>query len=224
MPDCAIFADTKWEPMAVYTHLSRLESILPFPVYRVSAGDIRQDTIDNKFSPIPRFVLRDGKIGMGRRNCTSDYKLKPIRRKCVELTGGRKAGSVNMWIGISTDEAHRMKPSRVKYINNEYPLIDKRMSRKDCKKWLDNNGFGDTPKSSCIGCPFHSDSQWRSLTKDEFDDACYVDEMIRDKWGKEARQFLHKTCYPLREIDFRSLEDMGQLDLFGNECEGMCGV
>jgi len=26
-PDCAIFADTQWEPQAVYTHLAWLEGV-----------------------------------------------------------------------------------------------------------------------------------------------------------------------------------------------------
>ena len=39
MPDCAIFADTQWEPAAVYKHLEKLERALPFPVYRVTAGN-----------------------------------------------------------------------------------------------------------------------------------------------------------------------------------------
>jgi len=35
MPDCAIFADTGWEPRAVYEHLAWLRSpgVLPFPVH-----------------------------------------------------------------------------------------------------------------------------------------------------------------------------------------------
>lgn len=35
MPDCAIFADTGWEPRAVYDHLEWLMSgnVLPFPVH-----------------------------------------------------------------------------------------------------------------------------------------------------------------------------------------------
>ena len=42
MPDCAIFADTGWEPNAVYEHLAWLGSpnVLPFPIHIVSAGDI----------------------------------------------------------------------------------------------------------------------------------------------------------------------------------------
>ncbi len=37
MPDCAIFADTGWEPAAVYEHLDWLASgnVLPFPIHRV---------------------------------------------------------------------------------------------------------------------------------------------------------------------------------------------
>jgi len=36
MPDCAIFADTGWEPQAVYDHLAWLRSpnVLPFPVHK----------------------------------------------------------------------------------------------------------------------------------------------------------------------------------------------
>lgn len=47
MPDCAIFADTGWEPKAVYEHLAWLRSpnILPFPVHIVSASNLRADLI-----------------------------------------------------------------------------------------------------------------------------------------------------------------------------------
>lgn len=48
MPDCAVFADTGWEPKAVYEHLEWLRSpnILPFPVHIVSAGNIRDNLMD----------------------------------------------------------------------------------------------------------------------------------------------------------------------------------
>jgi hypothetical protein len=37
--------------------------------------------------------------------------------------------------------------------------------------------------------------------------------------------YLHRSCQPLEEVDF-STEDSrtGQLNMFENECEGMCGV
>ncbi len=48
MPDVAVFADTEWEPEPVYEHLRWLMSgnILPFPVHRVSAVNLRQQVID----------------------------------------------------------------------------------------------------------------------------------------------------------------------------------
>ncbi|MEU3256161.1 hypothetical protein ABZ659_35595, partial [Streptomyces sp. NPDC006997] len=47
--DYAIFADTGWEPAAVYAHLDRLEEEIAapagIPVLRVSAGNIRDDAL-----------------------------------------------------------------------------------------------------------------------------------------------------------------------------------
>lgn len=231
MPDCAIFADTQWEPKAVYDWLHKLESMLPFPVYKVSQGNIRQDAINRsnttgqQFAAIPWHMQKvNGDRSMGRRQCTAEYKLKPLRSKVRELLGNKTpAGGVSMWIGISTDEAHRMKPSTVKYIVNKWPLVEARISRNHCLQWLNERGFS-APKSSCIGCPFHADEQWRALTAAEFADACFVDDAIRNQPKSNARQFAHRDLIPLREVDLRTAKEHGQIDLFGNECEGMRGL
>ena len=231
MPDCAIFADTGWEPCSVYEHLDRLEKALPFPVIHVSAGNIRKDLIARKqpdgsrSAAIPWFILNpNGSQGMGRRQCTTHYKIEPIRRKIVEIHGGKRPkGGTEMWIGISTDEAFRMKPSRVQYIVNRWLLIERRMSRADCYEWLKRTGW-NAPKSSCIGCPFHSDKQWQSLNPTELADAIEVDKAIRFQAGFKGQQFMHRSRKPLSEVDLRSDAEIGQADLFNNECEGMCGV
>src|ERR1019366_3588936 len=94
MPDCAIFADTGAEPAAVYRHLDWLEKELPFPVYRVSAGNLRDEIMGaakgtNRMDARPPFyVTRGGKpTGMLHRQCTHDYKIRPIVRKVRELIG-----------------------------------------------------------------------------------------------------------------------------------------
>ena len=46
--DAAIFADTQWEPAQVYRHLNWLEPRLPFPVYRVTRGDIKQNILTRR--------------------------------------------------------------------------------------------------------------------------------------------------------------------------------
>lgn len=229
-PDCAIFADTGWEPEAVYRHLERLEQALPFPVLRVTAGNLRDDILarsagQKRAAAVPWFMRNpDGSSGMGRRQCTSEYKLRPIQRKIVDLMGGRrlKCGA-EVWVGISTDEAIRMKQSRVQYIVNRWPLIERRMNRNDCVQWLARNGW-NAPKSSCIGCPFHSAAQWRSLTDAEFQDAVEVDRAIRNQPKMKGEQYMHRSLKPLDQVDFRTDAKMGQADLFGNECEGLCGV
>lgn len=230
--DCAIFSDTGWEPKAVYEWLNWLETQLPYPVHRVSIGNIRSDTVaktnstGQRFASIPWYTLSDkGKEGMGRRQCTAEYKLRPLQRKVVELLGGKRPkGGCEMLIGISMDEAWRMKPSRVQYIKNSFPLIDLGMTRQQCLRWMEERQYPQPPKSSCIGCPFHSDAQWRALTPEEFADAVEVDRAIRNQPGMRHQQFMHASRKPLDEVDFSTAEERGQLNLFLNECEGMCGV
>lgn len=237
MPDCAIFADTGWEPKAVYDHLAWLRSanVLPFPVHMVSAGNLRDaimariNTSGGAFSAVPWFIrLRGGKAAMGRRQCTKEYKLRPLQKKVVQLLGGKRTrGGCEMWIGISTDEAWRVKPSQVKYIVNRHPLIELGVNRRQCLEWITAHGYPEPPKSSCLGCPFHSDLQWRAI-KDgppaEWQDVLEVDAAIRHQAGARGTQFMHRSLTPIGEVDLRTDAEAGQNDLFANECEGMCGV
>lgn len=225
MPDCAIFADTGWEPKAVYDHLRWLMSpnVLPFPVHIVSAGSLREKVLSEGFSDVPWFTSE----GMGRRQCTKVFKLYPIRDKAKELCGvshGRElsAGAISMWIGISTNEAVRMKPSTVQYIENRWPLIEKRMNRWDCVQWLWRFYETKAPSSACTGCPFLSDEERRQHTPTEHADNVYVDAEIRNR--RPVPQYMHRSLKPLSEVDLSTAEDRGQINMFGNECEGMCGV
>jgi 3'-phosphoadenosine 5'-phosphosulfate sulfotransferase (PAPS reductase)/FAD synthetase len=94
MPDCAIFADTGYEPPGVYEYLDWLEKQLPFPVYRVMKGNIRDDMVNSvdhgtRFPTAPFYTVNaeTGKKGMLMRQCTNDYKIQPIRKKIRELLG-----------------------------------------------------------------------------------------------------------------------------------------
>ena len=44
-----------------------------------------------------------------------------------------------------------------------------RVVRDDCLRWLERNGYPAPPKSSCIGCPYHSDSLWRQMREEDPD-------------------------------------------------------
>tara|TARA_B100000686_G_scaffold53214_1_gene57416 strand:- start:3177 stop:4031 length:855 start_codon:yes stop_codon:yes gene_type:complete len=237
-PDAAIFADTQWEPAGVYEHLDWLESQLSFPVYRVTAGNIRENEIQGKtptsgdgneyqFNTIPLYTEK----GISHRQCTSQYKIRPILQKTRELLGlaprqRSKEIFSEHWMGISLDEIVRMKDSRDKFVVHRFPLIEKRMERRHCIEWFAQHYPNRTlEKSSCLGCPYKRNEQWRELKmgrKEDWDDVVEFDKKIRNI-DPRAKQFLHRSCKPIDEVDFRNLEDMGQLS-FLDECDGMCGV
>jgi hypothetical protein len=248
MPDCAIFADTGWEPKAVYAHLQSLIPRLPFPVHVVSAGNIRNDLLtrtrprqsEGWFITVPFYLqYANGERTIGRRQCTQNYKIEPIDKKIRAMLGkGMRdriaPGTVEKWLGISLDEVTRMKPSPVQWATHRWPLIELRMSRRDCLKWLSDFGYPAPAKSSCVGCPYHNDAHWRDMKAnqpEEWADAVAIDKAIREPINKgqgrrrrAARQFMHGSCKPLDEVDLSTAEDWGQIDLFNNECEGLCGV
>ena len=246
MPRAAIFADTGWEPKAIYDHLDWLEEELAglapqLLVYRVNNGNIRDDLTrkePGRYASMP-FFLDDGsgQRGMGRRQCTHEYKLKPLMWQTRRLLNkGRRdriaAGAVTTWIGISTDEAVRMKPSGKQWQVNRWPLIEAGMSRRDCLNWMKRHGYPEPGKSSCIGCPFHNDLMWRDMKQSDpesWDDAVEVDRLIRSggtykEQTMRGAQYMHASLTPLEDVDLRNAEDRGQLNMFNNECEGMCGV
>ena len=125
----------------------------------------------SKYQSILRKLNRGVQVrqaGMIRRQCTGDYKIEPIRRKVREMLGLTRRRSpespiAEQWIGISLDEALRMKPSFEPWQINRWPLVEHGMTRLDCLRWLARHDYPPPPKSACIGCPFHSDDHWRDM-------------------------------------------------------------
>jgi hypothetical protein len=219
-PDAVITADTGWEPREVYAHMARLTDALTgagIPVHVVRRGNLRDDHLNpvNPFSSMPLFVRgRDGRDAMGRRQCTHDYKLRPVRAKTRELLGFSPPARVprrlfaETWVGFSTDEVHRVNSNASPgYARLTYPLLDLGMSRKDCVRYLTARGWGQTPKSACIGCPFHGNAAWRDLRDnhpEEWADAIAFDKAIREaprdsRSGMRGTQYLHRSLLPLDE-------------------------
>lgn len=222
-PVAAIFADTGDEPESVYVWLDELTQMLSFPVHIVKHANGNLSKPENLFkgghSQIPAFMLLDGVPTIGKRQCTTDWKVRPIRRAIRELTGGEPATQL---IGISVDEISRAKDTGVQWLTNAHPLLDKRMSRHDCMNWLEKRGIQDVPKSACTFCPYHSDAEWSAFKKEDgksWNQILEVDAMLN-----ERDEFLHPSCKPIKDADFSTEEERGQINLFNNECEGMCGV
>lgn len=232
IPDMAIFADTGWEPRAVYAWLDLLTAeVAPFQIWRTANGNIRENAAPwakrdgRRYLSIPAFLSSGG---MGRRQCTKEFKLVPMQREFRKM-GATHRNPIECWIGISKDEAIRQKPSRVKFVVNRFPLLEANLTREDCANYLKKRMGSVAPKSSCIGCPYHGDDYWarlRAESPEEFEDACQFDEEIRDGSGNRSQQFLHRSLVPLRSIQEFKHENQERMffDGFGNECEGICGV
>lgn len=238
MPDAAIFADTQAEPASVYKWLDWLVMQLPFDVYRVSKGDldavattvrISRDANVYTKGAVPAFIRDDetGEIGLLNRQCTAQFKIQLIESEANRL---RAKNPVTQWIGISTDEAHRMKPSRKDYITTRWPLIELGLTRTDCLEWMKAKGYPQPPRSSCVFCPYHNDREWYELKINDpasFEKAVIFERRFAKAVSltrkKSGGTFLHRSCIPLDQVDF-SRAAIEQPNNFGNECEGICGV
>ena len=246
-PDAAIFADTGWEPEYVYAHLSWLEEQLEFPLIRVSSGDIRANlrkgltASGHRFVDVPFYLVdQDGKKGMLRRQCTNHYKIAPIYKRIRKLAGGRRGRPfpqdrhVEMWLGISLDEVGRMKPSREPWVNHRWPLVDLRMTRRDCTDWFASQYPGRTlPRSACVICPYRSDEHWLELKRSEPDSyhaAVKFDRWLRNSTTNPVREllngrpYLHSARRPLATVIAEKERDPDSINHFNEECEGLCGV
>lgn len=115
-PDFAIFADTGWESQVTYKHLEWLEQEAQkagIPILRVKSGNIKDDMLNGDFVRLPFYCHNQkGQVAMGRRRCTEYYKLRSIRKELRNMLGIKPYAkapkeAVDLWVGISTDEASR---------------------------------------------------------------------------------------------------------------------
>lgn len=243
-PECAVFADTQAEPPWVYATLDALDKVLSYPVLRTSFGDLAADTWDTiqgkatkhhpnqlpategkearGFLDIPVYSPR----GLFRRHCTQDYKIEAIKRAIRERFGWPL--TLTQYMGISREEASRMRDARKKYITNVYPLAMSGWSRGDCVAYLEEN-WPDIPvgRSACYFCPFHSPSEWKVIADnapDLFEEACRMEDAMATMPSGPYRLVRTGT---LRK-NMEEMRVQGKLDLSpttpGDECSGHCFV
>jgi len=223
--DLVIFADTGAEPSAVYRWLGWLVGHMDMPYMQVKSRGGLTASIEQtcrgeakRTSSPPLFTGNGGKLF---RQCTWDFKVSPIRKavkkrykKCIMIRG------------ISFEERQRAKPSDVKWITHEHPLVDMRMTRDDCKRWMVAHGYLIPPRSACVYCPYRCNTEWqkmRDLSPKDWEEACRMDDVMRDNMpGVKQRAYVHRSCIPLREAPIES----HQMDMFDGwaDCEGLCGV
>lgn len=242
-PDLIVFADPQWELKSTYAYLEKLQKDVQnagIPMVITSKGNIYEDTMNsvltgNRAPSMPFYTeAGHGEEGIVNRQCTNDYKIEMVKQAARAFIGLKRRQRLTtklvMWQGITTDEIERIKVSGKKMISNHYPLFERGMNRLDCINWLERKGYGVPPKSSCIGCPFHSRQTWVDIAKhhpEEFQTAVTLDRAIRNNPKFKSQLFLHKSRMDLEKA---VEEDSKQTDLFYdyegfiNDCSGSCGV
>ena len=223
--DFAIFADTQYERYGTYQYLDYLDSLCSeynFPkIWRVTAGNIRHDMLNDELkfrdNHMPFWVqARDEskKSSQIQRRCSDHYKIAAIRREIRKMFGMKP---YDIWIGFSLDEISRRNDSSFpNYQIPRYPLLEQRLTRDDCVKWLEKNGYEIPVKSSCIACPYRSNDSWIDMIEnspEEYFDACDFGMRVKDKMPMiidkdnnnikiKRKIYVNRLLIDLNEIDF----------------------
>jgi len=217
--DYAIHADTGWERAETYEFAKKwtpwvedhgievvtVEATEEYrnPCYSVNIGSIFLPAFTTRLNGVPS--------GMMRRQCTGVWKILPMRRwlssELRQWNLTKKPGVVQQWLGITLDESHRAKPSKVKYIENYYPyleMLERPYTRGMVMQWLCSHNLEVPIKSSCVFCPFRRPWQWRELqlsNNGDWERAVEIDRAIRHARPNYVC-YLCSDLYPLEDHDF----------------------
>ena len=134
---------------------------------------------------------------------TRDFKVTPIHRHYRSL-----GGNVNQYLAIAWDEIERMKDSRVDYVHNLYPLIDRKITRAGCVEIIEGAGLPVPSRSACYFCPFNSVDRWRQVYRDHPD--LYEKAMALEEHSKHfpSQRLTDQAFRDQRDVSLRTLARM----------------
>ena len=250
LPELYIFADTGDEPRALYPHIEMMKARIEasgatFKTTRAPVGSLSENTIRaarngfKRADTLPFFVLcKDGSYAPVKRGCTTYYKIAQLKAVATRWFGVHKGkphdgSSVEMWLGISSDEPQRLKCGPVqgqKWATYFNPLHEMRWHRADCQNYLAGLGI-HAQRSACVYCPFHSKREWRAVRQvpEDWALAIEVDEALEHAannggtMGFTSDLFLNREGKRLRDLDLAETSNPQQR-MWDNECAGVCGV
>lgn len=256
LPEVFAFADTMDEPDRLYGHLEAMSELITGSGREIvivdNDGEGLLEHMGDTFTRMskgvssPPFFVRneDGSIGITRRQCTTNFKVRPLDRWARGNFGVTRKGQgggvamptscdiVYQWLGISDDEKQRMKRATRAWLRISHPLVFMRWRRPDCAEYVRAHGL-EPIRSACVYCPYHSRSEWRSIREDKADWKKVLDlddlleRAIGTGWaGVKRPLFLTRDCVRMRDLDLDAPVST-QGDLFGgwsDECSGSCGM
>ena len=227
--DAAVFADTGAERQSTLDTIRFLEAYAKdfgVPVHIIKNEkllDVRTNALssDSKIGDMPFHTLdKKGKKTTLGKYCTKEFKTKPCWKLIRSEYGATYKTPVSVWLGYTVDEATRIKRDVQKYEVRRYPLIEKRIYRYQCQKWLDEHGFDFVDRSACVVCPYRRDSEYRDMPENEIQEAIAFEEDVNKRGmitGEQTAPLrLHPSLIPLSE---RPFENPDQTE-FDDMCDG----
>lgn len=156
-----------------------------------------------------------GEVGRLMQKCTKTYKIaemdRAVRVWMSENIGvpmnNQRLGSdaVRTWIGFTADELDRVKEDRKEFEYCEYPLVELGMTRDVLPDYYRTAGLPMPPRSVCNACFANDVSMFKDMASsrpDDFEQACKVDDEIRDLSciGIRDECYVSSVCIPLRVL------------------------
>ena len=187
--DYVVFSDTGDEMPETYEYLEIMRKYLkrksiPFEIVRVR----------NKTSLSDRCLKRKVVPSQIWRWCTRDMKVTPIHAFYRKLHS-----HIYQYMGIDYDEVHRMKPAKVDYVTNLYPLIDYKIGREECTNLIKKARLPIPVKSGCYMCPFNNMTRWAEIYEKHPDLYKYAIK-IEENSKHFGKQSLAPQGHTLREL------------------------
>lgn len=156
--DLLIFADTGEESKSTYNAVERMK-------LECKKHSIEFVTVQSTYGKLYDYYFSHKTVpSMMRRDCTSKFKVAPIRQY-IRARYGKQQRFI-MYIGIAVDEFTRMTMSDVKYIVYTYPFCDAKLTRQDNINILQQHKF-PASKSGCVGCIYNKKSNWIKLLRED---------------------------------------------------------
>ena len=219
-PDFMVIADTGRE---VQTTWDYLENVVQPAVKQIG---LKVEVAGHEYSNhdlyksgdllLPTFTRQNGSIGKMPTFCSDEWKQRVIRRWLRECD----VNNTDVWLGISMDEAERMKASGLNWYRHVYPLIEiAPMNRSACVNQIMRYGWEVPHKSRCFMCPNQSPLAWKELKRrndGDFEKAVALENEVRQH---DQHVYFHPLAIPLEKAVEQSEL---QKDMFDGCDSGYC--
>lgn len=240
-PDIVIISDTEYESSDVFPYQEKYlvplceEMGVDYIFVKKSdwtEADIKLSSTNDSVLP-PFFNEMNGRSKNGNCAgkqpgfCSDKWKVVPIRRYLNNRYGKLNLDrrGVDFWIGMSFDEARRVKYPSGKW-QKRYPLFESQILREQAIKIVEEYNLPTPPMSACWMCPNRHDDEWQAMKIHNPKDLKMAGEFEKKLQKEFPGLWLHSSGKPIETVDFvKSSKSSSQMDIFVKYCDtGLCFV